>query len=83
MKNPAAPGDTGSLVERAYDWLKRESMADRLAAGQTIDDREIAAGLGLSRTPVREAIQLLRVECQWHPNNPHPEVRTKSWTTRR
>ena len=61
-KNPAAPGYTGSLVQRAYDWLKGEIMADRLAAGQTIDDREIAADLGLSRTPVREAIQLLRVE---------------------
>ena len=61
-KNPTAPGYTGSLVQRAYDWLKGEIMADRLAAGQTIDDREIAADLGLSRTPVREAIQLLRVE---------------------
>jgi DNA-binding GntR family transcriptional regulator len=58
----AAPGYGGSLVERAYDWLKGEIMADRLAAGQTIDDQAIAAGLGLSRTPVREAIQMLRVE---------------------
>ena len=57
-----APGYAGSLVARAYDWLKSEIMSDRLAAGQTIDDREIAAHLGLSRTPVREAIQMLRVE---------------------
>ena len=61
-KNPTAPGYTGSLVQRAYDWLKGEIMADRLAAGQTIDDREIAADLGLSRTPVREAIQRLAWE---------------------
>ena len=58
----AAPGYGGSLVARAYDWLKSEIMADRLAAGQTIDDQAIAADLGLSRTPVREAIQMLRVE---------------------
>jgi DNA-binding GntR family transcriptional regulator len=49
-------------VEKAYDWLKDEIMSDRLAAGQTIDDREVAVLLGLSRTPVREAIQILRVE---------------------
>jgi len=61
-KSLAAPGRTGSLVKKAYDWLKGEIMSDRLAAGQTIDDREVAVLLGLSRTPVREAIQILRVE---------------------
>ncbi len=61
-KSLANHGPTGSLVEKAYDWLKGEIMSDRLAAGQTIDDREVAVLLGLSRTPVREAIQILRVE---------------------
>src|SRR5688572_23121289 len=61
-KSSPAPGHTGSLVEKAYDWLKGEIMADRIGAGQTIDDREVAVQLGLSRTPVREAIQILRVE---------------------
>ena len=61
-KDLAAPGYTGSLVEKAYDWLKGEIMSDRLAAGESIDDREVASRLGLSRTPVREAIQILRVE---------------------
>ena len=61
-KHLSTPGYGGSLVERAYDWLKGEIMSDRLAAGQTIDDQAIAASLGLSRTPVREAIQMLRVE---------------------
>ena len=61
-KQLTEPGYSGSLVEKAYDWLKSRIMSDRLAAGQTIDDREIAAQLGLSRTPVREAIQMLRGE---------------------
>ncbi len=49
-------------MQKAYGWLKGEIMSDRLPAGQAIDDREVAAGLGLSRTPVREAIQVLRGE---------------------
>jgi DNA-binding GntR family transcriptional regulator len=58
----AAPGFAGSLVEKAYDWLKSQIMSDSIAAGETIDDREVAARLGLSRTPVRDAIQILRVQ---------------------
>ena len=61
-KQEAALGDTGSLVNQAYDWLKGRIMANLLTAGQTIDDREVAAELALSRTPVREAIQILRRE---------------------
>ena len=61
-KHLSTPGYGGSLVERAYDWLKGDIMSDRLAAGLTIDDQAIAASLGLSRTPVRGAIQMLRVE---------------------
>ncbi len=56
------PATPGSLAQKAYGWLKGEIMSDRLPAGQAIDDREVAAGLGLSRTPVREAIQILRGE---------------------
>ena len=37
-------------------------MDDVLPAGQTINDIEIASLLGLSRTPVRDAIQRLRAE---------------------
>jgi DNA-binding GntR family transcriptional regulator len=61
-RNPEAPGHTGSLLDKAYRYLKAGIMSNRLTAGETIDDREIAATLGLSRTPVREAIQLLRRE---------------------
>ena len=61
-EEPGEPGQTASLVEKAYGWLKSRIMSNRLAAGQTIDDREVAAELGLSRTPVREAIQALRRE---------------------
>lgn len=62
---PVHPDDeelAGSRVQRAYVWLKSRIMSDRLPAGETIDDRQVAVTLGLSRTPVREAIQMLRGE---------------------
>ena len=46
----------------AYLWLRREVLAARLRPGQTLSENEIAARLGVSRTPVREAIIRLEGE---------------------
>ncbi|WP_394552527.1 GntR family transcriptional regulator [Agromyces sp. MMS24-JH15] len=52
----------GSLAEQAYLAL-RESIADgRLAPGTRITERELAAALSVSPTPVREAIGKLEHE---------------------
>jgi DNA-binding GntR family transcriptional regulator len=48
-----------SLVDKAYDWLKGQILKGALPAGEVVDDREIALLLGVSRTPVRDAIMLL------------------------
>lgn len=46
----------------AYAWLRGEVLSARLLPGQTLSENEIAARLGVSRTPVREAIIRLEGE---------------------
>lgn len=46
----------------AYTWLRGEVLSARLLPGQTLSENEIAAELGVSRTPVREAIIRLESE---------------------
>jgi DNA-binding GntR family transcriptional regulator len=64
MTVDAAAGEveTGSLVDRAYGWLKRSIVTNELSAGAFIDDAKIALGLGMSRTPVRDALRLLQAQ---------------------
>ena len=53
-------GEKTSAKERAYDVLRRWIITGQLGPGEKISDKDIAAFLGLSRTPVREAIQVLQ-----------------------
>ena len=46
----------------AYAWLRAEVLSARLLPGHTLSENEIAARLGVSRTPVREAIIRLEGE---------------------
>lgn len=50
---------TGSRVEQAYRYLKTQIMSAALPPGASLNEQEIAATLGISRTPVREAIRKL------------------------
>ena len=53
---------SGSLADQAYRAL-RESIADgRLAPGTRITERQLAAALDVSPTPIREAISKLELE---------------------
>lgn len=45
-----------SLVDTAYDRLKQEILLNRLPAGFQATEPELALRLGISRTPVREAL---------------------------
>jgi len=51
-----------SLAERAYTSLKRDIIRCRLRPGEVIVEAWLAAEYGMSKTPVREAINLLRRE---------------------
>jgi DNA-binding GntR family transcriptional regulator len=47
---------------RAYEYIKRSIIDSSLKPGADISDAEIAARLGISRTPVREAMRQLELE---------------------
>lgn len=51
-----------TLSQRVRDHLREEILANRLAPGTHLQEEEIAARLGISRAPVREALRLLTAE---------------------
>ena len=56
------PAGRRGAAGAAYAWLRGEVLSARLLPGRTISENEIAARLGVSRTPVREAIIRLEAE---------------------
>lgn len=50
----------GNAGERAYAILRDEIVAARLEPGRRLSENELAEQLGISRTPVREALARLR-----------------------
>ncbi|MER5888178.1 GntR family transcriptional regulator [Streptomyces sp. NPDC001941] len=55
--NPVAAGSL--LADRAYEELKAAVLANRLRPGDALSVPALAAQLGISRSPVREAVQRL------------------------
>lgn len=47
---------------KAYNYLYKEILSNRLLPGDPISEADIASKLGLSRTPVREALKILDTE---------------------
>lgn len=52
----------GPLADKAYTTIKRDILRCVLQPGSAISDVEIAERYGMSKTPVREALNVLRVE---------------------
>jgi DNA-binding GntR family transcriptional regulator len=48
------------LRDRVYDSLRKELFQGTFASGQRVTEQKIAESLGVSRTPVREALNLFR-----------------------
>lgn len=59
---PTTAAPRGKLAEEVYDRLKAEIQDFRLVAGDRFSEAELGARLGVSRTPVREALFRLRNE---------------------
>ena len=57
-----SPLDRTALRDRIYAVLRQEIVEGRLAPGAVVRDTEVAARLGASRTPVREALVRLSAE---------------------
>jgi DNA-binding GntR family transcriptional regulator len=55
-------GSSRSLSERAYDHVRSEIVRGRLPVGSLVSEAAVAESLGISKTPVRQALQLLRGE---------------------
>ena len=55
------PADDASLsaADRAYHWMRDAILSGHLAAGSPLNERELAERVGVSRTPVREALRRL------------------------
>ncbi len=51
-----------SLGEQAYNIIKQAIISGDLSAGDFLPEERMAADLGISRTPIREALQLLSAE---------------------
>jgi DNA-binding GntR family transcriptional regulator len=61
-KRTKGPRPKQTAVERVYDFVKRSIMGLSLKPGEDISDTDIAARIGISRTPVREALRQLELE---------------------
>jgi DNA-binding GntR family transcriptional regulator len=48
------------LVQRAYDWLRKEILTCELSPGSWIREDELQSKLGVSRTPIRLALTKLQ-----------------------
>ncbi|MGV2434584.1 MAG UNVERIFIED_CONTAM: GntR family transcriptional regulator [Anaerolineae bacterium] len=53
---------TKSLRERILDALRSAILSGELKPGQALVETDLAAQLGVSRAPLREAIQILNTE---------------------
>lgn len=51
-----------SLSEEAADTLRELILLEKLAPGMAFSERDLAEGLGISRTPLKEAIRILESE---------------------
>jgi DNA-binding GntR family transcriptional regulator len=58
-KNKPAAGHKQNLVDKAVQYLTREILADRLRPNQRISELAVCKDLGMSRSPIREALRML------------------------
>jgi DNA-binding GntR family transcriptional regulator len=58
-KNRSAGKQSQNLVEKAVTYLTREILAGRLRPNQRISELAVCGELGISRSPVREALRML------------------------
>jgi GntR family transcriptional regulator, rspAB operon transcriptional repressor len=58
----AVPGDGRGAGERAYEVIRSAIVRGTLRPGTVLGEDELAAALGISRTPVRSALQTLLSE---------------------
>lgn len=58
----AATTNSSKLAQVAYEHLQEQLWSGQLSAGEKISEARVAESLGMSRTPVREAIRRMEAE---------------------
>lgn len=58
--NPAV--DTGSVARQAYQYIRERVISGAYAPGSRLTEEQLARELGVSRTPVREAVRQLAAD---------------------
>jgi DNA-binding GntR family transcriptional regulator len=58
----AIPAVNASAADRAYAYVRGEIMARRMAGNDLVSEGQVADAVGVSRTPVREALLRLQAE---------------------
>ncbi|MBU2497319.1 MAG: GntR family transcriptional regulator [Proteobacteria bacterium] len=53
---------TNSLKEKAYHFIREDIVSNRLLPGEPLNEKVLSDKLEISKTPIREAIQLLHKE---------------------
>jgi DNA-binding GntR family transcriptional regulator len=62
LPDPAAPFASTALYEQVADRLRQQILARELEPGAWIDELKLCGELGISRTPLREALKVLAGE---------------------
>lgn len=62
MDHPVRFADPGLLMKRVTEALREAIVSGRLKPGERIRERELGESLGISRSPLREAIRTLESE---------------------
>jgi len=62
LKAKRAPQSNGTLMDTVRDHIRDEIISGRYAPGARLREVEIMQRLGVSRTPIREAVKALEVE---------------------
>jgi len=79
MPDVISNSTSGFSVENAYNSIRGKILSSELRAGSWLREGDLATELGISRTPVREALRRLMAEglVEHHRNR---GVRVQSWT---
>src|SRR2546423_8275052 len=62
IEDPIMPVSETAGTRQAYEHVRSAIVENRYAPGQRLVEQRVAAELGLSRTPVREALRMLEAE---------------------
>lgn len=79
MNIPPSSPDGGRAAEHAYRAIRGQIMSGERTGGEWLREGELAAGIGVSRTPVREALRRLAAEGLVHHER-NRGVRVENWS---